>query len=325
MRHYLDFEKQLEPIEKRIEEIRKFHDVSDPHYAKELASLERRLPKVERDVYGAMTNWQRSQLSRHLSRPHTLDYVHHLCTDFVELHGDRKFMDDPAIVGGLARFDNVNVVIVGHQKGKDAKGMADRNFGMANPEGYRKAMRVMELADRWKKPIITFIDTPGAFPGVGAEERGQAETIAASIYLMFTLLVPVVVIVIGEGGSGGALAIGVGDRILMLENATYSVISPEGCAAILWKDSSKGMLSTDARVLAADALKPTAQDLIRLKVIDAIVKEPFGGAHRSWKETFDNTRTLLAKHLGELLELPQETLRERRYEKFRGMGIFEER
>ena len=318
MRHYLDFEKQLEPIEKRIEEIRKFHDVSDPHYAKELASLEKRLPKIERDVYGNMTNWQRSQLSRHLSRPHTLDYIHHLCTDFVELHGDRKFMDDPAIVGGPARFDNVNVVVVGHQKGKDVRGMADRNFGMANPEGYRKAMRLMELADKWKKPVITFVDTPGAFPGVGAEERGQAETIASSIYFMFTLLVPIIVIIIGEGGSGGALAIAVGDRVLMLENATYSVISPEGCAAILWKDGSKGSL-------AADALKPTAQELIKLKVIDAIVKEPFGGAHRSWEETFENTRALLGKHLRELLDVPPETLRERRYEKFRKMGVFEER
>ncbi len=318
MRHYLDFEKQLEPIEKRIEEIRKFHDVSDPHYAKELVSLEKRLPKIERDVYGNMTNWQRSQLSRHLSRPHTLDYIHHLCTDFVELHGDRKFMDDPAIVGGPARFDNVNVVVVGHQKGKDVRGMADRNFGMANPEGYRKAMRLMELADKWKKPVITFVDTPGAFPGVGAEERGQAETIASSIYFMFTLLVPIIVIIIGEGGSGGALAIAVGDRVLMLENATYSVISPEGCAAILWKDGSKGSL-------AADALKPTAQELIKLKVIDAIVKEPFGGAHRSWEETFENTRALLGKHLRELLDIPPETLRERRYEKFRKMGVFEER
>ena len=318
MRHYLDFEKQLEPIEKRIEEIRKFHDVSDPHYAKELASLEKKLPKIERDVYGNMTNWQRSQLSRHLSRPHTLDYIHHLCTDFVELHGDRKFMDDPAIVGGPARFDNVNVVVIGHQKGKDVRGMADRNFGMANPEGYRKAMRLMELAHKWKKPVITFVDTPGAFPGVGAEERGQAETIASSIYFMFTLLVPIIVIIIGEGGSGGALAIAVGDRVLMLENATYSVISPEGCAAILWKDGSKGSL-------AADALKPTAQELIKLKVIDAIVKEPFGGAHRSWEETFENTRALLGKHLRELLDIPPETLRERRYEKFRKMGVFEER
>ena len=325
MRHYLDFEKQLEPVEKRIEEIRRFHDVNDPHYAKELASLEKKLPKIEREIYGNMTNWQRSQLSRHLNRPHTLDFIQRLCTDFVELHGDRKFMDDPAIVGGPARFDNVNVVVVGHQKGKDVRGMADRNFGMANPEGYRKAMRLMELAHRWKKPLITFIDTPGAFPGVGAEERGQAETIASSIYLMFTLLVPVIVIIIGEGGSGGALAIAVGDRILMLENATYSVISPEGCAAILWKDSSKGILSADPRTLAADALKPTAQELIKLKVIDAIVKEPFGGAHRSWDETFENTRAALAKQLKDLLEIPPETLREKRYEKFRKMGVYEER
>ncbi len=318
MRYYLDFEKQLEPIERRIEEIKKFHDVSDPHYARELFALEKRLPKLERDIYSNMSNWQRSQLSRHLNRPHTLDYISNLCTDFVELHGDRKFRDDPAIVGGPARFNDINVVVLGHQKGKDVRGMADRNFGMANPEGYRKAMRLMELAQRWKKPLISFIDTPGAFPGVGAEERGQAETIASSIYLMFTLTVPVVVIVIGEGGSGGALAIGVGDRILMLENATYSVISPEGCAAILWRDGSKG-------ALAADALKPTAQELIKLKVIDAIVKEPFGGAHRSWDETFENTRALLAKNLKELLEMPPEVLREKRYDKFRKMGVFEER
>ena len=318
MRYYLDFEKQLEPIERRIEEIKKFHDVSDPHYAKELAALQKRLPKLERDIYGNMSNWQRSQLSRHLNRPHTLDYISHLCSDFVELHGDRKFKDDPAIVGGPARFNDMNIIVVGHQKGRDVRGMADRNFGMANPEGYRKAMRLMELAQRWKKPLIAFIDTPGAFPGVGAEERGQAETIASSLYLMFTLLVPVVVIIIGEGGSGGALAIGVGDRILMLENATYSVISPEGCAAILWRDGSKGSL-------AADALKPTAQELIKLKVIDAIIKEPFGGAHRSWDETFENTGALLAKHLKELLEIPPEVLKEQRYDKFRKMGVFEER
>ena len=318
MRYYLDFERQLEPVERRIEEIRKFHDVSDPHYARELASLEKRLPKIEREIYGSMTNWQRSQLSRHLNRPHTLDYIHNLCTDFVELHGDRKFKDDPAIVGGPARFDGLNVVILGHQKGKDVRGMAHRNFGMANPEGYRKAMRLMELAHRWSKPLITFIDTPGAFPGVGAEERGQAETIASSIYLMFSLLIPIVVIVIGEGGSGGALAIGVGDRILMLENATYSVISPEGCAAILWRDGSKGPL-------AADALKPTAHELLKLGVVDAIVREPFGGAHRSWQETFKNVRELLGKHLRELLNVSAEELRRRRYDKFRKMGVFEER
>jgi acetyl-CoA carboxylase carboxyl transferase subunit alpha len=318
VRHYLDFEKQLEPVERRIEEIRKFHDVSDPHYARELVSLQKRLPKIERDIYGSMTNWQRSQLSRHLNRPHTLDYIQNLCTDFVELHGDRRFKDDPAIVGGPARFDGMNVVILGHQKGKDVRGMAHRNFGMANPEGYRKAMRLMDLAHRWKKPLITLIDTPGAFPGVGAEERGQAETIASSIYFMFSLLIPIVVVVIGEGGSGGALAIAVGDRILMLENATYSVISPEGCAAILWRDGSKGPL-------AADALKPTAHELLKLGVIDAIVKEPFGGAHRSWQETFQNLKGFLSKHLNELLEVPPAVLRDRRYEKFRKMGVYEER
>jgi len=318
VRHYLDFEKQLEPVERRIEEIRKFHDVSDPHYARELVSLEKRLPKIERDIYGNMTNWQRSQLSRHLNRPHTLDYIQNLCSDFVELHGDRRFKDDPAIVGGPARFDGMNVVILGHQKGKDVRGMAHRNFGMANPEGYRKAMRLMDLAHRWKKPLITLIDTPGAFPGVGAEERGQAETIASSIYFMFSLLIPIVVVVIGEGGSGGALAIGVGDRILMLQNATYSVISPEGCAAILWRDGSKGPL-------AADALKPTAHELLKLGVVDAIVKEPVGGAHRSWQETFQNLKDPLSKHLNELLEVSPAVLRDRRYEKFRKMGVFEER
>jgi acetyl-CoA carboxylase carboxyl transferase subunit alpha len=317
VRYYLDFEKQLEPIERRIEEIRKFHDTSDPHHAKELSALEKRLPKLEREIYGNMSNWQRSQLSRHLNRPHALDYIQNLCTDFVELHGDRRFKDDPAIVGGLARFGGTNVMVVGHQKGKDVRGMAHRNFGMANPEGYRKSMRLMEMANRWGKPIITIIDTPGAFPGVGAEERGQAETIASSIYLMFTLLVPIVVVVIGEGGSGGALAIGVGDRILMLENAMYSVISPEGCAAILWRDGSKGPL-------AADALKPTAHELHKLGVVDAVVKEPFGGAHRAWQEVFDNTKALLSKHLKELLEIPPERLREKRYDKFRNMGIFEE-
>jgi acetyl-CoA carboxylase carboxyl transferase subunit alpha len=318
VRYYLDFEKQLEPVERRIEDIRKFHDVSDPHYARELVSLEKRLPKIERDIYGNMTNWQRSQLSRHLNRPHSLDYIQNLCTDFVELHGDRRFKDDPAIVGGPAQFDGMNVVILGHQKGKDVRGMAHRNFGMANPEGYRKAMRLMDLAHRWKKPLITLIDTPGAFPGVGAEERGQAETIASSIYFMFSLLIPIVVVVIGEGGSGGALAIGVGDRILMLENATYSVISPEGCAAILWRDGSKGPL-------AADALKPTAPELLKLGVVDAIVKEPFGGAHRSWQATFQNLKAILGKHLNELLEVSPEVLRDKRYGKFRKMGIFEER
>jgi acetyl-CoA carboxylase carboxyl transferase subunit alpha len=317
MRYYLDFEKRLEPLERRMEEIRKFHDLNDGHYAREFSGLEKKVSKIEKEIYGALSNWQRSQLSRHLNRPHTLDYVSHLFTDFTELHGDRRFKDDPAIACGFARFDGISVAVLGHQKGKDVREMAARNFGMANPEGYRKAVRLMDLAERWQKPIITFIDTPGAFPGVGAEERGQAETIASSIFFMFSLSIPVIAIVIGEGGSGGALAIGVGNRVLMLENATYSVISPEGCAAILWRDGAKGPL-------AADALKPTAPDLYELKVIDEVVPEPFGGAHRNWQETFGNVRTLLSKHLNELLAIPSDQLRTQRYDKFRQMGIFEE-
>jgi acetyl-CoA carboxylase carboxyl transferase subunit alpha len=317
MRYYLDFEKRLEPLERRMEEIRKFHNLNDGHYAREFSGLEKKVSKVEKEIYGALSNWQRSQLSRHLNRPHTLDYVTHLFTDFTELHGDRRFKDDPAIAGGFARFNGVSVAVLGHQKGKDVREMAARNFGMANPEGYRKAVRLMDLAERWQKPIITFIDTPGAFPGVGAEERGQAETIASSIFFMFTLSVPVIAVVIGEGGSGGALAIGVGNRVLMLENATYSVISPEGCAAILWRDGSKGPL-------AADALKPTAADLRELKVIDEVVPEPFGGAHRNWQETFDSLKKLLSKHLKELVNIPGDQLRAQRYDKFRKMGIFEE-
>jgi acetyl-CoA carboxylase carboxyl transferase subunit alpha len=290
MRYYLDFEKKLQPLERRLDEIERFYDTNDPRYSKEVVYLSKKISKLEHEVYGDLTNWQRSQLSRHLNRPHTLDYIQKLFTDFTELHGDRKFKDDPAIVCGFASFDGTKVAVVGHQKGKDVREMAMRNLGMAHPEGYRKAMRVMDLANKWGKPIITFVDTPGAFPGVGAEERGQAEAIATSICFMFSLSVPVVALVIGEGGSGGALAIGVADRVLMLENATYSVISPEGCAAILWRDGSK-------RPLAAEALKPTSYDLLHLKVVDDIIKEPFGGAHRNWEETFINARSTLGKYM----------------------------
>ena len=316
-RYYLDFEKRLEPLERKVEEIRKFHDLKDSHYAKELDGLVKKVSKTEKEIYGNLSNWQRCQLSRHLNRPHALDYIQSICTDFLEIHGDRRFKDDPAMVTGFARFNGTALAVLGHQKGGNLREMAERNFGMANPEGYRKAMRLMELADRWRMPILTLIDTPGAFPGVGAEERGQAETIAASIQLMFSLAVPIISVVTGEGGSGGALAIGVADRILMLENAIYSVISPEGCAAILWRDGSKGPL-------AADTLKPTAGDLYALGVIDEIVSEPFGGAHRDWGATFEATSRAVAGHLGELVRVKPEDLRERRYGKFRGMGIFEE-
>lgn len=317
MRYYLDFEKKLEPLERRLYEIERFYDVRDSRYAKEISYLTKKISRLEKDIYGDLTSWQRSQISRHLNRPHTLDYINKMFSDFFEVHGDRKFKDDPAIVCGFANFEGTNVAVIGHQKGKDVREMAMRNLGMAHPEGYRKAMRVMELANRWGKPIITFVDTPGAFPGVGAEERGQAEAIATNICCMFSLSVPIITIVIGEGGSGGALAIGVGDRVLMLENATYSVISPEGCASILWRDGSK-------RPLAAEALKSTSYDLLKLKVIDDIIKEPFGGAHRNWDEAFANVQNVLQKHLKDVLEIPLEELQQKRYEKFRRMGIFEE-
>jgi acetyl-CoA carboxylase carboxyl transferase subunit alpha len=317
MRYYLDFEKRLESLERRIDEIERFYDINDPHYSKEILYISKKIYKLEKEIYGDLTNWQRSQISRHLNRPHTLDYINSLFTDFTELYGDKKYKDDPAIVVGFARYEEISLAVVGHQKGKDVREMGLRNFGMAHPEGYRKAMRIMDLANRWGKPIITFIDTPGAFPGIGAEERGQAEAIASSIYFMFSLDVPIITIIIGEGGSGGALAIGVGDRILMLENATYSVISPEGCAAILWRDGSKGPL-------AAEALKPTSYDLLKLNVIDEIIKEPFGGAHRNWEQTFFNTKNSLIKHLKELIKVHPEELKQERYEKFRKMGIFEE-
>jgi acetyl-CoA carboxylase carboxyl transferase subunit alpha len=319
MRHYLDFEKKLEPLERRVYEIERFYDINDPHYARETEYLTKKIAKLEKEIYSDLTNWQRVQLSRHLNRPHTLDYIHNLFTDFVELHGDRKFRDDPAIVAGFARFNGTSVALIGHQKGKDVREMGYRNFGMANPDGYRKSIRVMEMASRWNKPIITFIDTAGAYPGLGAEERGQAEAIASSIYLMFSLNVPIISIVIGEGGSGGALAIGVGNRILMLENANYSIITPEGCAAILWRDDPKGV------AMAADAMKLTSYDLLELKVVDEIIKEPFGGAHRDWKQTFINTGEILDKHLKELVEISAESLKQKRYEKFRNMGVFEEK
>jgi len=318
MRYYLDFEKKLEPLERRMLEIERFYNVNDAFHAKEMAALSKKVSKLEREIYDDLTNWQKSQISRHLNRPHTLDYINNLFSDFTEVHGDRKFKDDPALVAGFARYEGISVAVVGHQKGKDVREMAYRNFGMAHPDGYRKAMRVMDMANRWGKPIITFVDTPGAFPGVGAEERGQAEAIASSIFFMFSLSVPVINVVIGEGGSGGALAIGVGNKVLMLENATYSVISPEGCAAILWRDGSKGPL-------AAEALKPTAYDLFRLKVVDEVVKEPFGGAHRNWEQTFSNTKSILTNHLNELTGISGDDLIQQRYDKFRRMGIFEEK
>ena len=309
----LDFERPLLELEARISELRAS---DDPQGAKdEIAKLEERLRRLQQKVYGGLTPWQRAQLARHSKRPHALDFFRLLFEDFVELHGDRVFGDDKAIVGGLARFDGEPVVIIGHQKGRDTRENIARNFGMPHPEGYRKALRLMEMAAKFGKPILTFIDTPGAYPGLGAEERGQAEAIAKSLREMAGLGTPIVCVVTGEGGSGGALAIGVGNRILMLEYATYSVISPEGCAAILWGDASKAPE-------AAELMRVTAPDLLKLGVIDGVVPEPVGGAHRNWEETAESLRAALRDALRELKGASAEALIAERYEKFRRMGVF---
>ena len=311
----LDFEKPLLELENRIAELRAS---SDPLAARdEIAALEERLRRLQQRTYASLTPWQRTQLARHPKRPHTLDYFRLLLEDFVELHGDRLYGDDKAIVGGLARFEGESVVVVGHQKGRDTRENLARNFGMPHPEGYRKALRLMKLAEKFSKPLFTFIDTPGAYPGLGAEERGQAEAIARNLREMAGLRAPVIAVVTGEGGSGGALAIGVADRVLMLEYAIYSVISPEGCAAILWGDAAKA-------AEAAELLRLTAPDLQRLRVIDGIVPEPVGGAHRNWEETAAALRQVLRDHLWELKGKTPDQLLSARYEKFRKIGVFEE-
>ncbi len=311
----LEFEKPLLELENRIAELRASSDLLAAR--DEIASLEERLLRLGQRTYANLTPWQRTQLARHPKRPRTSDFFRFLLEDFVELHGDRLYGDDKAIIGGLARFEGQSVVVIGHQKGRDTRENLARNFGMPHPEGYRKALRLMKLAEKFAKPIITFIDTPGAYPGLGAEERGQAEAIARNLREMAALRTPVVAVVTGEGGSGGALAIGVANRVLMLEYAIYSVISPEGCAAILWSDATKGPQ-------AAELLRITAPDLQRLGVIDGIVPEPMGGAHRNWEETAAAVRQALRDHLWELRSKSSEELVRDRYEKFRKMGVFEE-
>ena len=311
----LDFERPLLELENRIAELR----ASDGAQAArdEIGRLEERLKRLQHKVYGSLTPWQRAQLARHPKRPHTLDLFRLLLEDFIELHGDRVFGDDKAIVGGLARFEGEPVVVIGHQKGRDTRENIARNFGMPHPEGYRKALRLMELAAKFSKPLITFIDTPGAYPGLGAEERGQAEAIARNLREMAGLATPIVCVVTGEGGSGGALAIGVANRVLMLEHAIYSVISPEGCAAILWGEATKASE-------AAELMRITAPDLLKLGVIDGIVPEPTGGAHRNWEETAENLRGPLRHALWELRSRTADELVGERYEKFRRIGVFEE-
>jgi acetyl-CoA carboxylase carboxyl transferase subunit alpha len=311
----LEFEKPILELETRIAELRASENEAATR--DEATRLEERLRRLQLRVYGSLSAWQRAQIARHPKRPHALDLYKLLLDDFVELHGDRVFGDDLAIVGGLAIFEGEPVVVLGHQKGRDTRENIARNFGMPHPEGYRKALRLMQLADKFGKPIITFIDTPGAYPGLGAEERGQAEAIARNLREMAALRTPVIAVVTGEGGSGGALAIGVANRVLMLEHAIYSVISPEGCAAILWGDGAKAPE-------AAQLMRVTAPDLHKAGVIDAIVPEPMGGAHRSWEGAAANLRTALREHLGQLRSLSGDALAQDRYEKFRRIGVFEE-
>jgi len=306
------FDEPLVRIRKEIEDLNGSDD-SDP---RKVADLQKRLSSMSKEIYGSLSHWQKTLVARHHTRPYTLDFINLLFTDFVEFHGDRKFGDDPAIVSGFARFGNQACAVIGHQKGRDTKEKIYRNFGMPRPEGYRKALRIMQMAERFRKPIFTFIDTPGAYPGVGAEERGQAEAIAVNLREMAGFTVPIIVTVTGEGGSGGALALGVGDRVLMFEHAVYSVISPEGCAAILWKDPS-------AAKDAAQAMRVTAQDLAELKVIDEIIPEPEGGAHVDHVMAAETLRPILEKNLRELMRLKPQQLLDERYKKFRRMGFFE--
>lgn len=311
----LEFEKPLVELENRLLQLRASEDPEA--VSAEITKLQERLGRMQQRIYASLTPWQRAQVARHPKRPHTLDLFRLLLEDFLELHGDRVFGDDGAVVGGLARFEGESVVVVGHQKGRDTRENIARNFGMPHPEGYRKALRLMQLGVKFRAPILTFIDTPGAYPGLGAEERGQAQAIAVNLREMAGLATPIVCVVTGEGGSGGALAIGVGDRVLMLEHAIYSVISPEGCAAILWGNAAKAPE-------AAELMRVTAPDLLRLGVIDAIVPEPVGGAHRNWNETAANLRAALRDQLWALQSRSGDQLLADRYERFRRIGVFEE-
>jgi acetyl-CoA carboxylase carboxyl transferase subunit alpha len=314
---HLDFEKAISEVESQIARLQTLARERGLDVSTELGSLERKLTTLKRDVYKNLSPIERVQVARHPRRPYTLDYIERVFTDWMELHGDRAFRDDRSIVAGWARLEGETVMIIGHQKGRDMKENLLRNFGMPHPEGYRKALRVMKMAEKFGRPVITLIDTPGAYPGLGAEERGQAEAIARNLREMAALRVPTIAVVIGEGGSGGALAIGVADRVLMFENSVYSVISPEGCAAILWKSASE-------RDRAAAALRMTAQDLHGLAVIDEIIGEPSGGAHSDWDRVAESLRWALVRHLGELCTQPVDELRRTRWDKYMRMGEWKE-
>jgi acetyl-CoA carboxylase carboxyl transferase subunit alpha len=309
-----NFEEPILKLRRRLDELAALPD--DAARRREVEKVREKLDKVSREIYASLTPWQKTLVARHPARPYTLDYVEALTTDFVEIHGDRRFAEDPAVIAGLAHFRGVAVVVVGHQKGRDTKEKIRRNFGMPRPEGFRKALRAMELAEKFGRPVLSFVDTAGAYPGIDAEERGQAEAIAVNLRAMAGLSVPIIVTVTGEGGSGGALALGIGDRILMLEHAIYSVISPEGCAAILWKDAGK-------KKDAAEALKLTARDLADLGVIDEIVPEPPGGAHADPAGATAAVGEAIERHLRESVAVSDQERRDRRYARFRALGRFE--
>ncbi len=314
---YLEFERPIAELEKKIEELTLFTSSGDINLEEEILKLHKKSDQLRAEIYSRLTPWQKAQISRHPNRPYTLDYIEAMLTNFVEMHGDRSFADDPAIVFGMAKLGDTQVVVIGHQKGKTTKEKIHRNFGMPNPEGYRKALRAMRFAEKFRRPLITFIDTPGAYPGIGAEERGQGESIARNLYCMSSLRTSVISVVIGEGGSGGALALSVADRVLMLEHATYSVISPEGCAAILWNNGSRASE-------AAELLKITAQDLFQMKVIDEVVEEPIGGAHRDPRRAAELLKESLVRNLAEIKNIPPAELIRQRYEKFRKLGMYDE-
>ena len=312
---WLDFEKPIIELERKIEDFKSRNPGQTAETSEEIARLEKKADRLRHEIFAKLTRWQRVKLARHPRRPYTLDYLKVVAPQFLELHGDRRFRDDPAIVGGLATLEDLPLVLIGHQKGRDTKENIHRNFGMAHPEGYRKALRLLRLAANYGCPVVTFVDTPGAYPGLGAEERGQSEALARNILEMARLPVPIVTIVIGEGGSGGALALAVGDVVMMLENSIYSVITPEGCAAILWKDASKAEQ-------AAEALRLTAQDLLELSVIDEVIPEPLGGAHRDPEETAGRVREAILRHVRGLIGLPIQELLDRRLEKYLKMGVY---
>lgn len=313
----LHFEKPIVELENKITEMRELAANGDVDISEEISQLEQKAVKLREEIFSNLDRWQRVQLARHPKRPYTLDYIREMTEWFQEVHGDRSFRDDPSIVAGLGRIDGRDMVIIGHQKGRTTRENLHRNFGMPHPEGYRKALRVMKLAEKFNRPILTIIDTNGAYPGLGAEERGQAEAIARNLFEMSKLSVPVVSVVIGEGGSGGALALGIADRLLMLEYAWYSVITPEGCASILYRDATLAYK-------AAEAMRLAATDLQELGVVDEIIAEPFGGAHRDAKTTADNVREAINRHFKELEKLDTDTLIDRRIEKYGKIGVFQE-